>query len=221
VYVANTPARILWRYRVFVEQESGFSTYVRAATPSGDWLADFRRLADAWNVESKGGEVVLEPGHPVGSVTETFRSAADTAAVSLSINRSFIGVVNAIIGITFQSLASATLDLKHVQIVVFPDGTRGEFELDTIVPGDDELHILRYKYKPGSARDSEGNAIPDRRSAFADFGADYANAYNEGLFQRQARLYLIELLSAPQTQRISVICATGAGGEPYCWVRKH
>lgn len=221
VYVANTPARTLWRYRVFVEQESGFSTYVRATTPASDWLSQFRRLADAWKVSASGGEVVLEPGHPVGSVTETFRNAAAVEAVSLSINRSFTAIINAIMGVTIQGLTKATLDFKHFQLVVFPDGTSAQFQLADVIPGDGDLHILRYSYKPGSARDSEGNAIPDRRSAFANFAADYANAYNEGLFLRQARLHLIELMTADQYQRISVVCVQGPGEVPHCWVRKH
>lgn len=221
VYVANTPARVLWRFRVIIERDaSGTFVMVRSATPEAKWLSQFRSLVDAWNGSVLASAVIdLPPDHTVRSATDVFASVIAADAVSLHINRTATGVVNAVLGAAVE-LTRVVFSLDYYLTVRFPDGTTARFRLDAIEISNGTLHVFRFKYIPGSARDSEGNLIPDRQNQLDHFEADPRLSYNRSLIRRQAERLNALLREAPDDQRFYIIC-TRSGSYPTCWIRPY
>lgn len=222
VYVANTPARALWRFRVIIERDvSGTFVMVRSATPESKWLSQFHSLVDAWKGSVLASATIdLPPDHAVRSATDVFTSVVAADAVSLHINRTATGVVNAVLAAAVE-LTRVVFALDYYLTVRFPDGTTAQFRLDAIEISNGTLHVFRFRYKPGSARDSEGNLIPDRLNQLENFSADPKINYNRGLIRRQAERLNALLREGSSNQRYYIICVRGTGTWPTCWVRPY
>lgn len=223
VYVVDTPNQRLRRYVVRIRLVGGFP-YAMAwpEAPDPTWAREFDLLARDWHQAArllKSG-VDLPPGAPVDSVTEVFYSAASEEAVSAALNRNLTAFANGVMGSALKLLPEVIWSADIYVTVHFADGTSGRFRLTDLEPMDSELHVFKFRYVEGSARDSEGNAIPDRLESFYGFAANYEDAYNQSLFERQAYLYRVRLAIAPATQKTTVVCVRTAD-EVVCWKRRH
>ncbi|MEJ2515337.1 MAG: hypothetical protein P8080_07745 [Gammaproteobacteria bacterium] len=222
VYVVDTPNQRLRRYTVEVRLVGGFP-YAMAwpEAPDRTWSREFEILAGDWHQAAgllKSG-IDLPPGAPVDSVTEVFYSAASEEAVSAALNRNLTAFANGVLGSVLKLLPEMVWSADIYVTVHFADGTSGRFRLTDLEPTDSELHIFKFRYVDGSARDSEGNAIPDDLESFYGFSANYEDAYNQSLFERQAYLYRVRLAIAPSTQKTTVVCVR-TQDEVVCWKRR-
>ena len=222
VYVANTPGRALRRYIVQVDRSGGFPVAMAwPEAPEPAWQREFDAHVDAWHAISglmKSG-YQMPPGSPVKSVTEVFYSAAEENAVSAMLNENLANFAGSVVASTLKLLPGVVWSARIYVTVHFADGTSGQFQLTDVELDDPELHVFKFRYVQGSARDSEGNAIPDRLESFYGFAADYLEPYNRMLFDRQVLIYSVRLRVAPSFQRKTIVCVK-TESEVVCWVRK-
>lgn len=223
VYVVNTPGRALRRYTVQVERSGGFPVAMAwPEAPDPVWQREFDAHADAWHAVMGlfKSAFQLPADAPVRSVTEVFYSAAEEDAVSALLNEDLAHFAGSLIASTLKLLPGVVWSARVYVTVRFADGTTGQFQLTDVELADPEMHVFKFRYVPGSARDGEGNAIPDRLESFYGFAADYQEPYNRMLFDRQVLIYSVRLMVAPDFQRKTVVCVK-TEDEVVCWVRKH
>jgi len=223
VYVVNTPGRALRRYIVQVDRSGGFPVAMAwPEAPEPAWQREFDAHADAWHSVSglaKSG-FDMPPDAPVKSVTEVFYSAAEVDAVSSLLNDNFSNFAGSVVASTLKLLPGVAWSARIYVTVHFADGTSGQFQLTDVELDDPDMHVFKFRYVQGSARDSEGNAIPDRLESFYGFAADYLEPYNRMLFDRQVLIYSVRLKVAPSFQRKTVVCVK-TEDEVVCWIRRY
>ncbi len=221
VYVVNSPARALRRFRVIAEREPGWrQNFVRKATPSAAYRQEFEIWVDAWHGvrDASKAAVRLPADFPVRSVTEVFMSRSREQLVSRALNRDLFVVIGGLAGATLQTLGKAVFSARVFATVEFPDGTRAVFDVTGIDPLDGDLEMLRFEYRQGSARDSENNAVPDREVAFDNHEGTYRVRANLDRLVQMIRLFNITVREQPELPS-TVVCVR-TGSERYCWVRR-
>jgi hypothetical protein len=221
VYVVNSPARALRRFRVIAEREPGLRlNYARKSTPAQAYRQEFETWVSAWHgVRSASKAAVLLPADfPVRSVTEVFMSRAREQEVSRALNRDLFVVIGGLAGATLQTIGKAVFSAQVFATVEFPDGTRAVFDVTGIDPLDGDLEMLRFEYRKGSARDSENNAVPDRVGAFNNHEGTYRVRANLDRLVQMIRLFDIKMGDRPVLPS-TVVCVR-TGNERYCWVRR-
>jgi|GEM_PF-2781384 len=223
VYVVDTPGNRLRRYLVTSEFEGRlWEKYAMARTPGADYRSWFGQARSEWvyvNAAAKPG-VVLGNDVPVRSAEDVLGSAANQMVVSEQINRSIPARIGSLFGAALRMFRTIFTDEIFIE-VGFTDGSTALFILDRI---DSPLsgHMFVYVYKKGSARDSEGNAIPDSVAAFDTYDGRFGSAYNFETFRRRARMYGADGLDPIrnfQPLPAHVVCASGSGGTVKCWRR--
>jgi len=135
----------------------------------------FRSIAAAWR--ANGGslkfDTVLDPGtlgYPAGLLANrnasdvvmrpSYRFQVGLAVGTWGLDRSGplsrqVGEVIALTRSTMLTLAEVWTGKLQIRVrVVFPDGSTAVFVMD-------RNHSLEARYEPGSARDSDGNPLPD------------------------------------------------------------
>jgi hypothetical protein len=221
VYVVNSPARALRRFRVVAEREPGLRrNYVRKATPTQVYRQEFETWVSAWHgVRSASKAAVRLPADfPVQSVTEVFMSRSREQQVSRALNRNLFVVIGGLAGATLQTLGKAVFSAQVFATVEFPDGTTAVFDVTGIDPLDGDLEMLRFQYRKGSARDSESNAVPDQVGAFNNHEGTYRVRANLDRLMQMIRLFDITIRERP-TLPSTVVCVR-TSNERYCWVRR-
>lgn len=221
VYVVNTPGRVLWRYLVTAEREHGLRenfahrrkpavTYARAFS---DWQAAWVGIRDQFK-----SSVRLPDDFPIRSVTEVFLSRANQSTVSRALNRDVFVWIGALAGSALQTIGEVVFSAKVHATVEFPDGSTGTFDLVGVHSPTSGLEMFRFDYRKGSARDSEGNAIPDRLRAFDGHEGHYTVRGNLNQLLQMIRLFDVGLREQPSLPA-TVVCVRSQH-ERYCWVRK-
>jgi len=223
VYVVDTPGNRLRRYRVTSEFEGRlWEKYAMARTPGADYRRWFDQARSEWvyvNTAAKPG-VVLGNDIPVRSAEDVLGSAANQMVVSEQINRNIPARIGSLFGAALSMFRTIFTDEIFIE-VGFADGSTALFILDRI-DSPFSGHMFVYVYKKGSARDSEGNAIPDSVAAFDPYDGRFSSEYNFEIFQRRARMYGADGLDPIrnfQPLPAHVVCAWGDGGTVKCWRR--
>lgn len=221
VYVVDSPGNKLRLYRVTAEREGRMAINIaHARTPSATYQGYFRTSRSEWDYvrQAVKPNIVLEPDFPVQSAESVIGNEFNQVVISEQLNRhaptrigSLFGAALLIMKTVFTSEITAE--------VAFPDGTTALFFLDRI----DNLlggHAFVYRYKPGSARDSDGNLVPDSAGSFKNYAGRFTTGDNLGRFRRRARLYgaewpegFVEVLPS------YTVCARDDRGNAYCWHR--
>ncbi len=221
VYVVNSPAQKLLRFRITAEREPGMRrNYARKATPAAGYKREFNNWVSAWHGvrnELKPG-VRLPADFPVGSATEVFMSRSQERKVAQALNRDLFVLIGGLAGSTLQTVGEAVFSARVFATVEFPDGTTAIFDIVGVDPLDGDFEMLRFEYRKGSARDSEGNAIPDRVAAFDSHEGTYRVRDNLDRLVQMIRLFGITIREEPKLPSTIVCVRTAA--ERYCWVRK-
>ena len=221
VYVVNSPARRLLRFRITAEREPGMRhNYVRSATPASSYRNAFEDWVSAWHgirSELKAG-VRLPADFPVASVTEVFMSRSQERKVTRALNRDLFVLIGGLAGSALQTVGEAVFSARVFATVRFPDGTTAIFDIVGVDPLDSDFEMLRFEYRKGSARDSEGNAVPDRVSAFDNHEGTYRMRGNLDRLIQMIRLFDVSIREEPKLPA-TVVCVRTAA-ERYCWVRK-
>lgn len=222
VYVANAPGNRLRRYLVTAEREPGFHVNIASErTPEQRYVKQFREGRAEWvyvrDAAAKG--IVIPPGFPVDHAEQVIGSEFNQRVISEQINQH----VPARIGSLFGSALMLLRQIFTAQIVIeieFPDGSSALFYLDRV----DSLtsgHMFVYRYKPGSAVDSDGNAIPDSPASLANYRATFTTEPNWERFKRRAQMYGADLSELRFFEPIELpahtICARQDAGEIFCW----
>ena len=222
VYVADTPGNRLRRYLVTAEREPGFRVNVaHERTPERRHLSAFREGRAEWvyvkDAAAKG--IRIPAGFPVDHAEQVIGSHYNQTVISEQINRS----IPARIGSLFGSALLLLRQIFTAQIIVeveFPDGSTALFYLDRV----DSLtsgHMFVYRYKQGSAVDSDGNRIPDSPASLENFQGSYTTEPNFRRFRRRSQMYgamlEVPLLVDPQPLPSYTICARQDTGHIYCW----
>ncbi|MGD8976959.1 MAG: hypothetical protein PVG91_05085 [Gammaproteobacteria bacterium] len=225
VYVVDTPGGRLRRYRVTSEFEGRlWEKYAMARTPSSSYRNWFNQGRSEWlyvkNAAKPG--VVLGDDIPVRSAEEVLGSAINQTIVSEQINRNIPARIGSLFGAALRMLRTIFTDEIFIE-VGFADGSTALFVLDRI-NSPTSGHMFVYVYKPGSARDSEGNAIPDSAAALDPYSGVFSSEYNFEIFRRRAQMYGADGLDAirnfePRALPAHVVCAWGDGATVKCWRR--
>ncbi|MGB5621898.1 MAG: hypothetical protein WBN65_05335 [Gammaproteobacteria bacterium] len=223
VYVVDTPGNRLRRYLVTSEFEGRlWDKFATPRTPKADYKSWFDQARGEWvyvDTAAKPG-VVLGDDIPVRSAEDVLGSAANQMVVSEQINRSIPARIGSLFGAALRMFRTVFISEIYIE-VGFADGSTALFTLDRI---DSPLsgHMFVYVYKKGSARDSEGNAIPDSTASFDPFDGRFGSDYNFQMFERRARMYGADGLDPIRNFEplpAHVVCAWGDGGMIKCWRR--
>ncbi len=224
VYVVDNPGGRLRRYRVTSEFEGRlWEKYAMARTPSTTYQNWFNQGRSEWlyvrNAAKPG--LVLGDDIPVRSAEEVLGSAINQTIVSEQINQSIPARIGSLFGAALRMLRTIYTDEIFIE-VGFADGSTALFVLDRI-NSPDSGHMFVYVYKPGSARDSEGNAIPDSRAALDPYSGVFSSEYNFEIFRRRAQMHGADGLDAIRNFQPAlpahIVCAWGYGATVKCWRR--
>jgi hypothetical protein len=222
VYTVNTPGNELRAFLVIVEWESGRSSATaRRMQPEQRYVREFREARDEWlyvrSAISRGIEI--PKGFPVDDAEQVIGSDFNQTVISEQINRHVPSRIGSLFGsalILFRQVLSVSL----VVDVNFPDGSSALFELVRI-DGLTSGHTFVYRYQTGSARDSDGNRIPDSPESLQNFRGTFTTFDNLERFGRRSERYgaLWELAWQLSRQRLpaTLVCVREVGGRITCW----
>ncbi len=222
VYVVDTPARKLRRFLVTAEREGRQNyNYVVARKPKPEFQGYFDDAISEWIYVSRAlkPNIELEPGFPVRNAEQVFGSAFNQRVISEQINISVPSRIGSLFGAALQVLGAVfKVDVRLNALILFPDGSTALFELvrlDHLTSG----HFFVYEYKKGSARDSDGNAIPDSVSAFENYQGTFSTTGNWNRFVRRAEIYGAGFLLGFTRQSLPAhsVCAIDDKGAITCW----
>jgi hypothetical protein len=223
VYVVDSTGGRLRRYLVASEFEGRlWDKYAMARTPSATYKSWFDQGRGEWlyvgNAAKPG--VVLGDDIPVRSAEEVLGSARNQTIVSEQINQSIPARIGSLFGAALSMFRTIFTDEIFIE-VGFADGSTALFVLDRI-DSPTSGHMFVYVYKPGSARDSEGNAIPDSAASLSTYDGIFGTEYNFEMFRRRARLYGADGLDPlrnfePTPLPAHMVCVWGDGGHIQCW----
>ena len=216
VYVVDRPKSVLKRFLIWAEREPGFSfNFARSRTPSRAYQQEFdNNLA---LLAQLGAEIATQndfyelPGDfEIESASEVYNNVLAQNAFNQYFNSefSFFKVIAVI-----TSVMDVFWDINYYMDVLFPDGSTATYEVYR-VNGNSENRV-EWRYVPGSARDSEGNRIPERVADFDNFHARYDTTFsnfNLSLFLNAATSLGIPVVDFSVTSVVAVVCVGGAGG---------
>jgi hypothetical protein len=221
VYVADAPGNKLRAFRVAAEREPGFSmNFGTPMTPAKRLAREFKTARSEWAYVRKGtaSGIEIEAGFPVDHAEQVIGSAVNQRIISEQINQHWPARVGSLFGsalMLFRQIFTAEILIE----VRFPEGSTALFVLtrvDSITSG----HMFVYRYKKGSARDSEGNAIPDSPESLANFRGDYWSETNFERFKRRAERYgaqFDERLRNHDFMPAHTVCAWDNRDNILCW----
>lgn len=223
VYVVDTINRRLRYYKVVAEREPGWKrNYARLRTAPPDYQGWFDQALGErdYVIAATKPSIVLPADFPVQGADEVFGNAFNQTVISEQINRHApTRIVSALYG-------SALLVLRNVfslrlQVEVgFPDGSTAKFELvsiDSLTGG----HAFVFEYVEGSARDSDGNRIPDSADAFDPFEGYFSEDINISRFLLWAQRYNATwpndktIIQLPVPNHI--VCVRDDSRQIFCW----
>ena len=220
VYVVDTPGNRLRMFRVTLEKEHrAVDKFAQERTPSAEYLSWFRQGKDEWDYVKAATKpnIILPDGFPVGSAESVIGSEFNQTVISEQLNRHVPTRIGSLVGAALMMMRTVFSSpiLAEVQ---FPDGSLALFRLERI----DSLtsgHMFVYRYLPGSARDSDGNRIPDSASAFDNFDGRYSEGGNLSMFLRRAEMYGVDWPQGTQPKKVPAhtVCARDDENNAYCW----
>lgn len=221
VYVVDSPGNKLRLFRVTAEREGRMAINVaHARTPSSTYQSYFKSSRTEWDYvrQSAKPNIILEPDFPVQSAESVIGNAYNQTVISEQLNRHIPTRIGSLFGaalVIYKTVFTSEITAE----VAFPDGTTALFVLDRI----DNLtggHAFVYRYKPGSARDSDGNLIPDSVGAFDNYGGRFSTGDNLGRFRNRAKMYGVEWPEGFKEELPSyTVCVRDDQGNAYCWHR--
>ena len=221
VYIVDAPGNLLRAFRVAAEREPGFSmNFATRITPAKRLEREFKTARSEWAYVRKGtaSGIEIEAGFPVDHAEQVIGSATNQRIISEQINRHWPARVGSLFGsalMLFRTIFTAEILIE----VRFPDGSTALFVLtrvDSLTSG----HTFVYLYKKGSARDSEGNAIPDSPESLANFQGDYWSETNFERFKRRAERYGAQFEERLRTRKqlpAHTVCARDDQDNIFCW----
>lgn len=190
VYVVDGKKGKLRLYRVTAEREgrAGFNDAAKR-TPAPEYQGYFDDAMAEWHYVANAAKpgLTLDPSIPIDGAEQVFGNHFNQTVVSEQINRSIPLRIASLFGAAL-SMFRSVFDAQIVVDVEFRDGSTALFVLTRV---DDLLggHAFVYEYKKGSARDSDGNLIPDSKSGFDGFQGTFTTTHNFDRFVRRADAY--------------------------------
>ena len=221
VYVVDTRGGKLRRYRVTSEFEGRlWDKYAMPRSPASTYQSWFSQGYSEWLYAKNAAKpgIVLGSDIPVRSAEQVIGSASNQMVVSEQINRSIPARIGSLFGAALSMLRTIFTDRIFIE-VGFADGSTARFILDR-VDSPSSGHMFVYVYEPGSARDSDGNAIPDSAAAYDPYEGVFSSEYNLDLFLRRSRMYDADFLDPLNNLELlpaHFVCAWDDGGQVKCW----
>jgi hypothetical protein len=220
VYVADTPGNRLRMYRVTLEKEHRTaSKFSQQRSASSEYLSYFSHSKGEWDYVAAATKpnIVLPPDFPVRSAESVFGSEFNQTVISEQLNRHVPTRIGSLFGAALMMMRTV-FSSPILAEVEFPDGSQAFFRLDRI----DSLtsgHMFVYRYVPGTAKDSDGNRIPDSASAFDNFEGRYTVEANLSMFLRRAEMYGVDWPEGFRPEQIPAhtVCARDDEDNAYCW----
>jgi hypothetical protein len=219
VYIVDGKQGKLRRYRVWAEREgrTGFNQAGKR-TPAADYQGWFDEAMAEWHYVADAAKpgLRLDPGIPIDGAEQVFGNQFNQTVVSEQINRSIPLRIGSLFGAAL-SIFKSVFVADIVVEVEFRDGSTALFVLDRI---DDLLggHPFVYVYRKGSARDSDGNQIPDSQAAFDSFQGTFTTEGNLDRFIRQADGYNARWLDrVPERLPAHTVCVMSGDKLIECW----
>lgn len=221
VYIVDSPGNRLRLFRVTAEREGRTAfNFAQPRVPSSTYQRYFNTSRGEWDYvrQSLKPNIVLPRDFPVQSAETVIGNAYNQTVVSEQLNRHVPTRIGSLFGAALAMLRTVFTSAITAE-VAFPDGTSALFVLDRI----DNLtggHTFVYRYKPGSARDSDGNTIPDSVSAFDNYGGRFSTGGNLARFRDRAKMYGVEWPEGFREELPSyTVCVRDDEGNAYCWHR--
>jgi hypothetical protein len=220
VYVADTPQNLLRRYRVIAERENRIKTnHAMKRTPTSEYMTYFRNARNEWQYVSTGlkPNIVLPADFPIRNAESVIGSEFNQTVVSEQLNRHLPTRIGSLVGAALMMLKTV-FNSPILAEVEFPDGSRALFTLqriDSLTSG----HMFVYRYKPGSAIDSDGNRIPDSASAFDNYQGLFTLGENFDRFRRRADMYGVDWPEGFRSEQLPAhtVCVRDDQGNAFCW----
>ncbi len=216
VYVVDRPKSMLKRFMVMASREPGFSfNFAKSRTPAPAYQQEFDNnvaLLDQLDAEiaTQNDYYELPRNFEIDSASEVYNNILALNAFNEFFNSEFsffkvIAIVTSVMDVFW--------DLNYNMEVRFPDGSTASYKVYRI-NGDSENRV-EWQYVLGSARDSEGNRIPEKIADFGNFHGRYDTAFsnfNLSLFLNAAASFGIPVVDLSSSSTVAVVCIGGAGG---------
>lgn len=220
VYVVDTPGNRLRLYRVTAEREHRIAeNFAQQRTPAAQYLDHFRQSRSEWDYVGLAlkPNIVLPRNFPVQSAEAVIGSEYNQTVISEQLNRHVPTRIGSLFGAALMMLKTVFTS-EILAEVEFPDGSRALFTLqriDSLTSG----HMFVYRYKPGSAVDSEGNGIPDSPASFDNYQGSFREGPNLDRFLRRSEMYGAKWLEGfvPEKLPAHTVCARDVYGNAHCW----
>jgi len=220
VYVVDTPGNVLRLFRVFAERENRLAENIaRKRSPSAEYLDFFNSAKKEWDYVSLGlkPNIVLPPDFPVRNAESVIGSEFNQTVISEQLNRHLPTRIGSLFGAALMMLRTVFNSPIFAE-VEFPDGSRALFTLqriDSLTSG----HMFVYRYKPGSAVDSDGNRIPDSAAAFENYQGRFTEGSNFDRFRRRAEMYGVKWPDGFRSYDLPAhtVCVRDGQGQAFCW----
>ena len=222
VYILDAPRNKLRLFRVTAEREGRVArNYVHARTPSAKYKGYFNQARSEWNYvrQTLKPNIVLDPDFPIKGAESVIGSEFNQTVISEQLNRHVPTRIGSLFGaaLTFMRTIFTSEILAEVQ---FPDGSSAIFflqRIDSLISG----HTFVYRYKPGTAKDSDGNLIPDSAAAFENFQGNFTTTENIRRFGRRSEIYGVRWPEGFRVEPLPsyTICARDGAGNAHCWHR--
>ncbi|UCC14385.1 MAG: hypothetical protein JSW21_13775 [Gammaproteobacteria bacterium] len=222
VYIVDTPGNKLRMFRVTAEREGRTPrNYIQARTPSVEYQAYFTQSKAEWQYvrQAVKPNIILDPDFPIKSAEGVIGNEFNQTVISEQLNRHVPTRIGSLFGAALMVMRTIFTS-EIVAEVQFPDGSIALFGLqriDSLTSG----HMFVYRYKPGSARDSDGNLIPDSASAFSNFQGNFTTSENMERFGRRSHIYGVDWPEGFSVRPLPsyTICARDDNGNAHCWRR--
>ena len=220
VYVVDTPQNLLRLYRVTAEREGRLAENIAARrTPGNEYRGYFRTSRGEWDYVAAGlkPNIVLPRSFPVRSAESVIGSEFNQIVISEQLNAHLPTRIGSMFGAALMMLKTVFSSPIFAE-VEFPDGSRALFTLERI----DSLtsgHMFVYRYKKGSAVDSDGNRIPDAAAAFDNYQGVFTEEQNLDRFRRRAEMYGVEWPDGFRVKDLPAhtVCVRDDQGQAFCW----
>ena len=216
VYVVDRPKSKLKRFLVTAERERGFSfNFARSRTPAPAYQQEFDNNIALLNkldaqIAAQKDYYELPDDSEIFSASEVYNNtmAQDTFNDIFNSKFSFFKVIAVV-----TSVMDAFWHINYYMDVRFPDGSTASYEVYRI--NGDSDNTVEWQYVTGSARDSEGNRIPEKAADFVNYHGRFDTTFshfNLSTFLNAAGNWGIPVVDLSTTSGKAIVCVGGGGG---------
>ncbi|PCI71343.1 MAG: hypothetical protein COB38_05820 [Gammaproteobacteria bacterium] len=177
VYIMDYENEEIFKYNIFGFNEPAENLYFSAARSvvvEQDIENEYVQFVTDFKAAVEEASGITMPGGTVNSSFDIIHSSYNRGLVTNHIanNLSFFQTIAATAGIPLLAL-NKLVNINLVTTVTFPDGSTAIFNLTGVSGSFEEGITFEFEYKEGTAKDSNGNTIPESAAQANNYQGTY------------------------------------------------